>query len=175
MLKDADSVRRVLGGDREAYAELVQRHERAVLAAAWAILGNQHDAQDACQDAFVIAFQKLSSLRNADLFGAWVLKIARRTAVTLRRQRRKTLPLEANDPEAVCRTGDGGTDDRTQLLLAAVMQLPARQRQAILLKYCGGHGADAIAEMTGQPAGTVRSLLSRATARLRERLKERWP
>ncbi len=71
MEDDAVLVRRVLSGETEAYAELVRRHERALVAVAGAILGELHGAQDAAQAAFLIAYQRLGALRNSDAFGQW--------------------------------------------------------------------------------------------------------
>jgi len=57
-------------------------------------------------------------------------------------------------------------------LLAAVMRLPERERQVVTLRYFDGHSVQAVAEITGRPLGTVTRQLSRAYARLWERLKD---
>jgi len=169
---DGNLVRSVLSGRREAYAELVRRHERALVATAGAVLGDLEAAQEAAQEAFVAAYQRLASLRRAEAFGAWTAKIARRTAVRMARERARSRPLEGV-PEAVDRAPtDGELDARVRRVLRAVERLPVRQRQAALLRYFGGHRVGEIAAMTGQPVGTVKSHLSRATARLRDWLAE---
>ena len=81
MNSDAEIVRQVLEGDRESYAVLVARHEKAVWATAWQILRDGHAASDVAQDAFVHAFHHLQDLRQPELFGVWLLRITRREAV----------------------------------------------------------------------------------------------
>jgi predicted RNA polymerase sigma factor len=78
---DSELVQAVLAGDRRAYERLFERHERSVLAAALAVLGNYHAAQDVAQEAFVKAYRSLGGLRKKSSFGPWVRKIARREAI----------------------------------------------------------------------------------------------
>jgi RNA polymerase sigma-70 factor (ECF subfamily) len=73
MQADAEIVRAVLGGNREAFAALVARHERAVWATAWRVLRDDHAAADAAQDAFLQAFRRLGDLRRPEQFGVWLL------------------------------------------------------------------------------------------------------
>jgi RNA polymerase sigma-70 factor (ECF subfamily) len=171
MENDAALVRRVLNGQTDAYAELVRRHERALLAAAGAVLGELHGAQDAVQESLVIAHQRLGSLRNADAFGQWTIRIVHRVALGMRRRRDRAGPL-AEDVEARPPSRDSRLDDEIQRLFQAVLKLPEKQRQAVLLRYFSGHSIDTISGLTAQPAGTVRSHLSRGLARLRERLED---
>ena len=170
MESDKELVTGVLAGRRELYADLVKRHERALLAVAVHILGDFQTAQDATQEAFVLAFHKLATLRKPDAFGPWAARIARRVAASMGRSRRKVEPLR--DDLAAAPPLDGHPDDRLRLVLRHLDRLPEHQRQAILLRYFAGHGAEQIAEMTGQPAGTVKAQISRGLAKLRERWKE---
>ena len=174
MERDSDLVRAVLAGRREAFAELVRRHERALLAQAGTILGDLTRAQDASQEALTIAFRRLNSLRKPEAFGAWATRIARNVALRMARRdgriRRLTDRAELADGSS-----DGHLDELTRNVLRAVEQLPGKQRQVIRLKYFAGHSAKEIAQMTGQAVGTVHSQLSRAVSRLRERLKESQP
>ena len=80
---DAELVKAALKGQRQAFAELVKRYERAVRAVAMNVLADSHAAEDVAQDCFVIAYQKLSELRKPEAFGYWLLKIARREASDL--------------------------------------------------------------------------------------------
>jgi RNA polymerase sigma-70 factor, ECF subfamily len=175
---DADLVRRVLGGDKDAYAGLVRRHERGLLAAAGAVLGDAHAAQDAAQEAFVIAYQKLRALRNGQAFGWWALRIVRRVACRMRggpggQWAPCGKALLHEEAEAAAPPRKSPLDEDIREVLRAVSSLPERQRQALLLRFFGGHAVDDISRITSRPAGTVRSHLSRAIARLRERLKDK--
>ena len=62
-------VRAAQAGDTRAFAELVRQYERAAIITAHAILGDFHAAQDAAQDAFILAYRKLSQVRDAASFG----------------------------------------------------------------------------------------------------------
>jgi len=168
---DAVLVRRVLSGEPEAYAELVRRHERALVAAAGAVLGELHGAQDAAQEAFLIAYQRLGSLRNSDAFGQWAVRIVQRVALRMLRRRDRAGPLDVGI-ELASPPLDSRLADDIQHLFQAVMKLPEKQREAMLLRYFSGHDIDAISQITGQPPGTIRSHLSRTVARLRERMKD---
>ena len=171
MQPDAELVKAVLAGRREAYDQLVRRHERALLAAAGYVLGDLQQAEDAVQEALVIGYCRLGSLRRPARFGAWVLRIVRREALRLARRRgRNAGPIELD--QAADYRQDGRIDRDTRQVLAAVMELSPPQRQVVLLRYFGGHSLGEIGKMTGAALGTVKSRLARAMRRLRETLKE---
>jgi len=174
METDAALVQRVLAGETEAYGELVRRHERSLLAAAGAVLGDLHAAQDAAQEALVIAYQRLASLRNPAVFGQWTIRLAQRVAVDMRRKLARVRML-GDEAETLSAGGDPPNDkpldDEVQMLFRAVMKLPEKQRQVVLLRYFGGQSSEAISTITAQAAGTVRSRLHRGLAMLRKRLR----
>ncbi len=167
---DAELVKAVLGGERRAFAELVRRYERAVRALALSVLADGHAAEDVAQDCFVIAYQELDKLRKPGAFGGWLLKIARREAVSRSRSRLKMARLEESKIGAA-KDRDGRLDEDLQEVLAAVMKLPGHERQVITLKYFNGQSIRGISEMTGRAIGTVSKQLSRAHERLRNILK----
>ena len=70
MKSDSELVNAVLSGQKDAFAELVGRYERSVRAAAMDVLGDHIAAQDAAQEAFVKAYEKLGSLREVSVFGS---------------------------------------------------------------------------------------------------------
>ena len=80
MRSDAELVNAVLAGERESFATLVSRYERAVLAETLAVLRDYHRAQDVAQEAFVAAFERLAGLPEPRAFGSRLLQIARRRA-----------------------------------------------------------------------------------------------
>ena len=172
MRSNAELVTAVLEGDRPRFADLVRRHERMVVAAAWQMLGDYHAAQDAAQEAFVAAYRKLGTLRDRSRFGPWMLAIVRRTALRIvRRRRPATESLEtAGDPP--CPADADPLDEELQRLLEAISQLPDHERVVVILRYLDGHSVSSIAQMTGRPLGTVTKQLSRAVARLKASLVE---
>ena len=174
MRSDAETVEAVLAGQREAFADLVRRHEGTVHAVAMSVLRNHHAAQDVCQDTFVAAYSKLATLRQPSSFGSWVAAMARNQALTFTRRKSPAQSL-SDSPEMPAHQGGGRLDDRAERLLAAVMALPEHEQAVVTLRYFGGHSLEQIAEMTGQPVGTVGTQLHRARAHLRERLEEVRP
>ncbi len=133
MQADAQLVKAVLAGERRAFAELVRRYERAVRAVAVDVLADSHAAEDVAQDSFVIAYQKLPELRKPEAFGYWLLKIARRKAISTSRSRVKMVSLEESKLAPV-EGRDGQLDEDLQEVLAAVMKLPAHEQQVVMLK-----------------------------------------
>ena len=171
MQSNAELIDAVLGGDPAPYAELVRRHQRLVLATAWQVLGDYHAAEDAAQETFVAAYKNLGGLRDPSLFGAWVLRIARREALRLAR-RRDTAGWSASLRDTPARDDAARIEEDVQLLLAAVAGLPEHERVVVIFHYVEGHSAQTIAEMTGRPLDTVTKQLSRAVGRLRHSLAE---
>ena len=168
---DAEVVKAVVGGERRAFAELVRRYERAVRAVAVDVLGgDSHAAEDVAQDCFVIAYEKLGTLRKPEAFGYWVLKIARREAISRGRFRVKMASLEESKI-AAAQDCDGRLDEDLQEVLAAVMKLPGHERQVVILKYFDEQSIRGISQMTGRTIGTVSKQLSWAHERLRNILK----
>lgn len=167
---DAELVIATVKGDRAAFARLVGRYECVVKAVTYKIIGDHHASEDAAQDAFVIAFRSLPRLRNPELFGGWVSRIARRHAQRLSQARRHDLPLQ--HAAEVAGHDSGGIDYDSERLLTLLMQLPERERQPLLLRHFGGHSVADIARMSGRPVGTITKQLSRGYARLRKQLEE---
>jgi RNA polymerase sigma-70 factor (ECF subfamily) len=167
---DAELVAAVLRGDRVSFETLVERYQRAVMGTALAVLGDFHAAQDAAQDAFIVAYGKLGTLRNRASFAPWILRLARRRAVELSRQqsKRRQGTIQPN----LADVPDGRLEEADGVVFAAVDCLPRRQRQAILLHYCDGLSVQETATAMGIAVGTVTKCLSRAYARLRQILAE---
>jgi RNA polymerase sigma-70 factor (ECF subfamily) len=174
MQADAEIVRAVLCGDREAFAALVARHERAVWATAWRVLRDDHAAADAGQEAFLQAFHRLGDLRRPERFGVWLLRIARRESIRLarRRAREPSRSLDEadadppHDPAPAMRLSADAED-----LLAAVARLPEHERLVVVLHYLDGRPVAEVAATLGRPVGTVTKQLSRAIERLKVKTK----
>jgi RNA polymerase sigma-70 factor (ECF subfamily) len=177
---DAEIARAVLRGDREAFAALVARHERAVWATAWRVLRDHHAAADVAQEAFLQAFQRLGDLRRPERFGVWLLRIARRESIRLARRRARD-PCRSLDEAAIDdlldrdRTDDPATTPLSadsEDLLAAVARLPEHERLVVVLRYLDGHSVAEVAAAIGRPVGTITKQLSRAIERLKRNLRE---
>ena len=175
---DKELVGLTVAGDRQAFAELVQRHEGTMHALAYNILRDRHAAEDAVQEAFVAAYRALPSLRRRHTFGSWVAAIVRHEAQRQATRRRSALPVEGIAELAA--PADGPPDhgplsvDRERLL-AGLMKLPERERVVLMLRHFDGHDMQSIAQITGESVGTVTKRISRGHARLRDLLKEDVP
>jgi len=166
---DGELVRAVLGGDRKAFAILVQRYEPSVRAVAMSVLRDSHLAQDVAQDAFVKAYENLGRLRRAGAFGPWLMQVARRSALNIVRRQHEASSLRE---DMVAAPSAGLLDDEKERLLAAVLQLRESERQAVMLRYFGGYRVAEVAEIVGRSVGTVTKQLSRAHEHLRVLLGE---
>src|SRR5580692_1291278 len=86
---DAIAVERTLAGDRDAFRVLVERHSQNVFRLAYRMTGNQHDAEEVVQEAFLRAYQKLGQFAARSNFGTWVYRIAANYAIDRMRQKQK--------------------------------------------------------------------------------------
>jgi RNA polymerase sigma-70 factor (ECF subfamily) len=178
MQADAEIVGAVLRGDREAFAALVSRYERAVWATAWRVLRDDHAAADAAQEAFLQAFHRLGDLRRPEQFGVWLLRIARRESIRLARKRAhdpsRSLDLAGVQTPLARDCGNRpatGLSADAEDLLAAVAGLPEHERVVIALRYFDGRSVAEVAAALGRPIGTVTKQLSRAIERLKIKTK----
>ena len=85
---DAIAVERTLAGDRDAFRVLVERHSHSVFRLAYRMTGNQHDAEEVVQEAFLRAYQKLEQFAARANFGTWVYRIAANYSIDRLRQRK---------------------------------------------------------------------------------------
>ena len=159
MQADGDIVRAVLRGDREAFAALVARHQRAVWTTAWRVLRDDHAAADAGQEAFLQAFLRLGDLRRPERFGVWVLRIARRQAIRLARRKAHDAGRSLDETGTVSPVDRDGSTTRlptdAEELLTAVARLPEQERLVVVLHYLDGRPVAEVAAALGRPVGTV--------------------
>lgn len=143
--------------------------------------GNQADAEDLVQDAIVRAFEAFPRFQAGTNLRAWLFRILRNTYVDLLRKRGRQAELAELDGEipensrAVEEFRAEVVRERTGAdLEAALAELPAELRLALLLVDGEGMRYDEVAEVMGCPAGTVRSRLHRGRRLLRQQLLEVW-
>jgi RNA polymerase sigma-70 factor (ECF subfamily) len=171
---DADLVVRARGGDRRAYEILFRRHRERVARTAFLLVRDRHLAQDVAQESFLIGWRDLERLRDPGHFRAWVTGIA----VNLARRRGGGIRLAPGRPTVSLEGGgepasEGGSDAALDISVReAVAGLPLRLREAVVLRFYGGFTEAEMTSALGIPAGTVKSRLARARARLAEALRE---
>ncbi len=183
----------MLAGDRDAFRYLVERESTSVVRACHRVLGDLHEAEDAAQEAFVIAYRSLAGWRGEGPFGAWLGRIAIRIAVRRARTRKPVARIDPTDPELVMGSsteagadraslaamalGLTGTTDpamislrteRAEELRSAVARLDEPYRETVMLRFFGELSLAEIAAETQRPIGTVKTHLFRGLLRLRE-------
>jgi len=170
---DAEFVLRARAGDPEAYGELVSRYQRSAYALAFAVTRRHEDAEDAAQESFVVALERLDECRNPEKFGGWLLAIVRNRARNL--VRRETLRSGDALPPSIASPvpGPDRETERGELrerLTVALGELTDVQREVVLLHDLEGWKHREIAGVMDMPPGTVRSHLHYARKKLREAL-----
>lgn len=182
------TVEAVLSGDRNAFRVLVDREAAMVIRACYRILGDRHDAEDAAQEAFVIAYRSLGSWRGDGTFGAWLSRIGVRVALRQAARRRTvqwvTPAGGGSDSDPAIQIADPSATaadpailavraERTADLRSAVARLDEPYRETVALRFFGERSLAEIAAETGRPLGTVKTHLHRGLQRLRDALGER--
>ncbi len=92
---EQDAIRRILAGDRDAFRVLMDRHLPTVLRMTYRVTGNAVDAEEAAQEAFLLAYKKLSSFREQAAFGTWVYRIAMNCSLNLVERRARNVAWDA--------------------------------------------------------------------------------
>jgi RNA polymerase sigma factor (sigma-70 family) len=169
-------VSRARAGDAQAFGELVALHQEVAFRVAFLVLGDAAEAEDAAQEAFVKAYRALGSFRAGEPFRPWLLRIAanqarnrrrsagRREGLRLRAAERWTDATEPSAESAALRA------ERRRELLTAIDALPRDDRVVLAARYFLDLSEAETAAVIGAARGTVKSRLSRARARLHERL-----
>jgi RNA polymerase sigma-70 factor (ECF subfamily) len=191
-IADEEAIARVLSGDREAFAVLVDRHGARIHGAVLRMIGDPEAARDLAQETLLRAYAGLGSFRRGSAFYTWLYAIAVNQVRTEFRRRRSVkgqamLPLDAGraadgdseegaagaaEPES---RGPGPDEeaarhDEARRVQRALARLDEEFREAVVLRDLEGLSYEEIAEATGVPAGTVRSRIHRGRAALRELL-----
>ena len=188
MESDAVAVERTLAGDREAYRVLVERHSRNVYRLAYRMTGNQHDAEEVVQEAFLRAYHKLSQFAARANFGTWVYRIAANYAIDRMRQRKSedanralparateegaemdlmsTVPDAAPSPERLAQSGQLAAQMRR-----ALRDLTPAERTAFVMRHWGGSGIEEIAAALNSSASAAKNTVFRSVQKLRKALE----
>ncbi len=176
------AITRALSGDVDAFNTLVVKYQRLAYSVAYRLLQTEEAAADAVQDSFVKAFRGLPGFKGG-LFKSWLMRIVVNTCYDMLRvqQRYVSEPIDdepAEDERVAHQLVDGGESPQAyveRMELNAVIELglralPADQRLVLSLCDIHGYAYEEIAEIIGQPMGTVKSRISRARAKLRDYL-----
>ena len=183
---DSALIQAVLDGDPSAYRGIVERYQGRIYSVVYGMLRNPEDSKEVAQEAFVKAYQKLSTFRLESKFYTWLCRIAINLSIDLLRKRKRRDHSEFDE-------GIGARDSSGEILdmynserpdkalerselhtkiIQEVEKLPAEQKQAIVLREIDGLSYREISEIMNIPEGTVMSRLFYARKKLQEALAE---
>jgi RNA polymerase sigma-70 factor (ECF subfamily) len=158
------------------FGERVAENQRRVFQIAYGVLRNSADAEEVAQEAFLRAYQKFDSLREAEKFRAWVNRIVFRLALNRQRGYRRRLARDTawQNTETTAMV-DGAKDAEQRVMLERlereVWRLPEKFRSVVQLSLVEEMDACDVGVVLGIPEGTVRSRLHTARKLLLEVMK----
>lgn len=187
---DEELAREVQQGNREAFRELVERHQRKITGLLSGMLQNPEDAMEIAQETFAKAFRSLDGFRGESSFYTWLYRIALNLAIDFRRRSRRAPAValqdrlgnsetdssyedvigdeeESRDPFARARSRELG-----QRVSEAIEELTPEHRAVILLREVEGLSYEEISDVMQCSKGTVMSRLHYARKRLQNRLRD---
>ncbi len=188
MLTDDQLILECQRGSKDSFEELVQRYQQRVYALAYRYMGNEDDAYDMSQDAFIKAYRALDKFKGNSSFGTWIYRITTNVCLDeLRRRKRRIAPLSIDEP-LINSSGDevdkeladpgAGVDilyeqkELGQQIQMHLDRLKPDHRIAIVLRDVMDLSYEEIAEVLNCSLGTVKSRINRARNNLKKMLQD---
>ena len=179
---DAELIQRVLDGDDTAFSALVRKYQRSVHALAWRKIGDFHIAEDITQDAFLKAYQGLSTLKEPQSFASWLYVITANECKAWHRKKRTWMQSLEDTSSAqlekatysghIIEENEQMTEEtQREVVKKLLAKLQESDRTVITLYYLGGMNYEEISNFLGVSVGAIKSRLHRA----RQRLKKEEP
>ena len=175
---DVKLIQSSLTGNEDAFAMLVRKYQRRIHALAWRTIKDFHIAEEVTQDTFLIAYQKLATLKNPNCFARWLNRIATRQCFLA--QRKKRIQMQSLDDTDIKRIekiaysqyvadeqAKAATEARGDIIQKLLAQLPERDRTVLTLHYFKEMTYKEIGRFLGVSTNTVKSRIHRALHRLR--------
>jgi len=174
-----------LEGDQKAYADIVSRFREQIFHFIFRMVKDKAQAEDLTQETFIKAFRALASFNSDYAFSTWLYKIAANNCIDY--FRKKKLATTSLDTPIKAKDGDLQRDfpdqeqgpeseliskEQTNQIQTAIDSLPAKYKQAILLRHSQDKSYEEIAEELEIPLGTVKVRIFRAREMLKARMKD---
>ena len=178
---DAALVRKAQAGDRQAFADLVRRHQAAVYTLALRLTSDPEQARDMAQDAFIQAYKHLGTFKAASKFTTWLYVIVRNVCYSRHKRLAAQLRVvwDGDGTGPLDRIADSGPSPAARLeglddvaqTAKALGELPEKYRLVLTLFHVQEMSHEEIADVLGLPIGTVKTHLFRGKRLLRTRLE----
>ncbi len=180
-MDEHDLVERSRHGDRQAFREIVERHQDEVFYLGLGLLRNRHDAEDLVQEVFIRAYRSLERFRGQASLGTWLYRIAVNACRDYQRRERFQALQESlgltSDPERWVEERPDADPERaaasTELrrhVARAMRRLSPAERSVFVLRQFNQLSIRETAEVLGRAEGTVKNLLYRALQKLQKEL-----
>ena len=176
---DIEIISRVLKGDQQAYAELVNRYKNYVFTLALRFTKNREDAEEVAQDIFIKAYRSLADFKGTAKFSTWLYTVVYTTSITF--LRKKKLEVQSLDNERVFELADNQDSgfsanqveqkSRVSMVNDAIAMLNADDAQIITLFYKAEQSLEEIGAILGLEQNTAKVRLHRARQRLKEKME----
>lgn len=180
---DAAFVAQAVAGDREAFRSLVERHSHSVFRLAFRMTGNEHDAEEVVQEAFLRAYRRLAGFESRANFGTWLYRITVNCALDFRRARQRhtehrqqpdpeqpelldTIPAPDPQPDRLAES-----EELRRRVAAAMQELSPVERTAFALRHFEGRSIDEIGRTLGLRTSATKNSIFRAVQKLRKALE----
>jgi RNA polymerase sigma factor (sigma-70 family) len=168
-----------LGGDREAFRQIVERYQNLVCALAFSACGNVAKSEDLTQETFLVAWQQLRELREPENLKAWLCGIVRNLARNAERKRSPSQLGAMGDGEESIEAVDGAMSphdiaaarEEAAIVEQALSVVPEMYREPLVLFYREDQSVQSVAEALGLSPDAVRQRLSRGREMLRDQVE----
>ncbi len=185
-IEEKNIIKSVLGGNSNDFEKLVIAHQRTVYNLAYRMVGNEEDAEDLTQEAFVKAYKSLASFRFDSKFSVWLYRLTTNICLDFLRSRRNKKTISLNyfvndeDEEVATEIADERFSPENELekkelkqaIQRGISRLPDEMREILLLRELGDMSYDEISSELGVEVGTVKSRIFRARKKLCNILSE---
>ena len=178
-LGDNEIISRVLKGEQNAYAELVNRYQAYVFTLVLRMIKSREDAEEVAQDVFIKAYRSLADFRGESKFSTWLYTIANTTSITF--LRKKKLDVHSLDNEKVFEVADSKDSgfranlveqkSRVNMVNEAIAMLSPDDAEIITLFYKAEQNLEEIARILRLETNTVKVRLHRARTRLKDKME----
>jgi len=181
-LGDNEIISKVLGGDYNAYADLVTRYQAYVFTLVLRMIKSREDAEEVAQDIFIKAYRSLADFRGESKFSTWLYTIANTTSITF--LRKKKLDVHSLDNEKVFEVADNKDSglranlveqkSRVNMVNKAIAMLSPDDAEIITLFYKAEQNLEEISKILRLETNTVKVRLHRARTRLKEKMEKNF-